>query len=75
METDIIDPAHLFSQAEKLRQRASKGASVRHTSGTYTLQWDGDMYRTICPDGADGPRWNTRKVTEAKRWLIFWLNN
>ena len=65
----------IYSQAQKMAEQAKPGI-LKHDGKIYTLvfnqkEWVYDVFE----DGFLLTRFNTKKVTQAKKWLKDYLNN
>ena len=65
----VMNEKAILSAVEKLHANASAGCKVKIKRETYLLKWNGRNYETTMPDGSEGPEWNTRKVSVARKWL------
>lgn len=65
-----MDYSKIQSQADRLHATASRHMSVRIDDLMYDLTFDGHNYvATVAGSDEHVATFNTRKVTEARRWL------
>lgn len=68
-----MDYSKIEKQANRLHANAVKDGVFLHNGVRYTLKFTNGNYDVIDPDGDHIATFNTRKVTQAKKWLREYL--
>jgi len=67
----------ILAAAHKQHLNAVPSGSLKTKGGEYLFRYDSYacVYIVTDPDGTEGNRWNTRKISVAKKWQREWLEN
>ena len=73
---EVIDPDKMADKARKLHDKAKPEGQMKHGGKTYELYFNRKFgHYEVFLDDREITRLNTRKITQAKKWLKEFLEN
>lgn len=70
-----VNTKALLKGVEQLHADAVKSAGLTVEGEKYTFAFNGRNYEVAGPDGAHLVTFNTRKISDARKWMRDWLAN